>query len=318
MKQKNVVLSWIEKRRWYLITALFTSLVIFWPYNVFEGTSIWFLHYNMMTYNELGDFIGGITAPILSTVAIILLFKTYKSQKKELRLTQDALKSQQATTSLFNMFNILNEIVASLEAKVLTERNNPSSYTKETLNGRKLLARLYQQLHYYYRRANTYFQYNAATNSFDEYIKTVVDVKKGVLADDPDDFVYKIDKTGESLTVSKYLNTYITPSANMFFEGGIKDDIAHYIKYVEVIFEFIEKEFKKEDDKAFYYKVFRSQLSYEEIGLLFYWSFTITSGRFQAKMLRAKLLSQFEHLRLGDAEHINVYRCLMNHSMNPK
>jgi hypothetical protein len=73
-----------------LIISLIVIVLIFLPYDYIDGIEIFGFRLNTKDYDKLGEFIGGITAPI----AIVLLYLTYNSQKEELRSTQNVFKTQ--------------------------------------------------------------------------------------------------------------------------------------------------------------------------------------------------------------------------------
>lgn len=96
-------------------------LLIFIPYDSLEGKSVgrYIIHIN--SYSQLGEFIGGVTAPIISIAAFILLFLTYNSQKKELEETRNLLKKQNELmelqkfeTTFFNLLNSQKILVSNL------------------------------------------------------------------------------------------------------------------------------------------------------------------------------------------------------------
>jgi hypothetical protein len=69
----------------------------------------------------MGSYLSGVINPLLSIVAIILLWLTYKSQKAELHATQviskkqsDTLERQQFESTFFNLLEQLQSIVSSM------------------------------------------------------------------------------------------------------------------------------------------------------------------------------------------------------------
>ena len=102
----------------------FVLLTILFPYSVLNGINLFGFIIEVSNYNELGDFIGGITAPFLSIFALLLLYWTYHSQKQELLETRKILNDQnflitkqQFETTFFNMLNFHQQIIDAIKFK---------------------------------------------------------------------------------------------------------------------------------------------------------------------------------------------------------
>lgn len=77
--------------------VLLSFVALFLPYSVLDNVGSENYKIKISSYDGLGEFVGGITAPFLSLAAFILLYLTYNSQKEELSTTQDILKEQNTT-----------------------------------------------------------------------------------------------------------------------------------------------------------------------------------------------------------------------------
>ncbi len=125
------------------ITLLsFGIISIFIPFNLFDGLTFGKNVIHIGKYNELGDFINGVTSPFLSIAAFILLFLTYSSQKTELRLNRSILEKQnelinkqQFENTFFNLINLHNQIVNDID----TESIRRSAGFKETKEDRTIV-----------------------------------------------------------------------------------------------------------------------------------------------------------------------------------
>jgi len=82
-------------------------------------------------FGTYGDFIGGLLGTILSIVAVILVYRTYISQKEELSMTRNLLKQQQFENTFFNMLKVhqdlKNNISFDTENLIFREKDMPKS-----------------------------------------------------------------------------------------------------------------------------------------------------------------------------------------------
>lgn len=133
---------------------------IFLPFNIIDGFNLGKCTIHIGKYNELGDFIGGISTPFLSITAFILLYLTYSSQKKELQESRTILLSQnelinkqQFESTFFNMINLHNQIVAQIDTIHIRRTHNSKGITEEktTVMGRDCFVGFYEifrNIHY--------------------------------------------------------------------------------------------------------------------------------------------------------------------------
>jgi len=130
MKDKKSI-----KKDWGLIIAIGLLVLgifaLFIPFDRINGARIGTFTINIDRYNNLGEFIGGVTTPFLSIAAFILLFMTYKSQKEELKESQKILRNQselmnkqQFETTFFNLINLHNQITSQINT---TRVSHPKS-----------------------------------------------------------------------------------------------------------------------------------------------------------------------------------------------
>jgi len=61
-------------------------------------------------YENLPQYISGITAHFLSLVTVVLLWKTYQSQKKELKQAETLTKQQLFTTTFFELLKLFEAV----------------------------------------------------------------------------------------------------------------------------------------------------------------------------------------------------------------
>lgn len=107
---------------WVIVCILTLCLIlVFLPYDQLHGLELFGYHLNIEGYDKLGTFVGGITTPVISLAALVLLYITYQSQKEELQLSRDEVvqsrevfAKQQFESSFFQLLNVHLTIVNSL------------------------------------------------------------------------------------------------------------------------------------------------------------------------------------------------------------
>jgi len=138
---------------------------IFIPFNILDGFTLGRNVIHIGKYNELGDFVNGITSPFLSMAAFILLFLTYSSQKTELRLNRsilekqyEQLSKQQFESTFFNLLNLHNQIVNAITTVSIRRSSGSDGITTEDrriVTGRECFVFLYQQLRTTYHQISS-------------------------------------------------------------------------------------------------------------------------------------------------------------------
>jgi hypothetical protein len=312
--------QWI-KRNWLLVFFGFlTVVVILFPWRNLDGVELWGYRLHTWNYNELGDFVGGITTPVLSFIGVFLLYKTYISQRTELKATKKALRLQQSTTSLFSMINVLENILSNLEEKVLINLDQ----MEEAKGGRELINYFYGQIKFALKDIGGNYRYNLNTNLFDEYEvtkSTVTNTMDALLHNTQPEIENEMVQTSSSITVEKYRGK-IRAHIVMFFEKKEKGKnlvaLTPYFRYIESIIDFIDKQFVTQKEKDFYYKVFSSQFSNEELGLIYYYSMSFYQKTLFSKLVKSRFLRHLEGRSLPEREHLNIYRSRILHPQQQK
>jgi hypothetical protein len=242
--------------------------------------SLWGYHLDIKKYNELGDFIGGVTAPFLSTIAFVLIYLTYKSQKEELSQTRtiltrqtETIDRQQFETTLFNMLNLHQDIVKSIDL-IRKDRTLPelrqeragriAENPKETVSGRDCFKSFYEG----YKN---------------EYSKGVADKHKTGI------YEYK-EIINESY--KKYYRRH-------------QSDLGHYFRNLYHIFKLINK--ANINGKSEYASLVRAQLSSHELLMLFYNSLSDQGEKFKPLIEEFHILKGMPEDDLINENHKNLY-----------
>jgi hypothetical protein len=91
------IIDWIDRRKWVIIIILlvftFFAPILFTSFNIVDFSNT----------GEIGDTIGGITAPFVNLVAAFLVYISFREQIKANKLL--------SKESSFNYFNLTHEII---------------------------------------------------------------------------------------------------------------------------------------------------------------------------------------------------------------
>lgn len=282
MKKKKNNLSFIEEYKVYAIGA---TVAIIFLYALITYT------YNMSPikinpdFGSIGDFIGGILNPIFGFLGLFALLATIRLQNKELRnsskelkLTRKeahksskalnkqskSIKLQNFENTFFNMIDLHNEIVRSIDlsgsirinGKINSHEISSFIHGAFDSNSRASLVSIEKELKFLLYSYNSFPNYEEDSN-------------------------YKMNllKNQQNNTNELYLLFYKT----------YEPYLSHYFRNIYQILKFISN--AKDIDKKFYANIFRSQLSEYELRLLFY---NVASEMGREKAL--PLLIKFEFL----------------------
>ncbi|MFL0685770.1 MAG: putative phage abortive infection protein [Algoriphagus aquaeductus] len=261
------------KEYWLLILFVAIGITfIFIPYYKLDGIRFLTHELRIDKYNELGDFVGGITAPFLSLVALVLLYLTYKSQKQELSQTRqiltkqtETLNKQQFETTFFNMLNLHHEIVNNID---LIKKNRTNSA-------------------YHYIRDQ---EIPKTTEYGRDCFRTFFDGFKNAYN--------KIEKTGN-------YKEMINKSYTIFYKLH-QSDLGHYFRNLYHIFKLINKSDLK--NKKDYASLVRAQLSSHELLILFYNGLSYQGEKFKELCEEFQILKNMPFDELILEQHKNLYK----------
>jgi len=82
-----------------------------------------FLLLEITAQGQLGpvsEWLSGIITPFIALASYILLYRTYYSQKEELRLTRKTMDQQKFETTFFNMLNLFDNYAKNVRYKILS------------------------------------------------------------------------------------------------------------------------------------------------------------------------------------------------------
>lgn len=238
-----------------------------------------------------GDFIGGFLGTILTIIATVYIYKTYhsqkkelKSQKKELTLQRQLIAQQQFETTFFNMLNVHRELKKGLKLNYLDffDLSNELTYSDiyEGVNVFEKIASDYKDI---YKNLET-LHYNRSRISNRVVNNKLLDPQfLWNLSQDesnprPVMLAYEIDSDWNENN-----NKIETHKEKILFTFDLlymnyQNTLSHYCRNVYHILKFIRKT-EEEDiytkiDKTTFYKqyanILQSQLNVNEHFILFY------------------------------------------------
>ncbi|MBW8522747.1 putative phage abortive infection protein [Chryseobacterium chendengshani] len=277
-----------------LLLISFTTLLLFLK---FKDTNV------LGSLGTTGDFIGGYLGTIVSIFATYLIFITYSSQKKELKLQRDLFSQQKFETTFFNMLNVHNELKKNLFLDYRLKRVTGDSAEEDSENMRKFGVVKYGYLNgfeifEFLRNDFTKFYREFHIHDagvFDDQINSELVIKSLKEKFDEDDNFFKnlnedslnikpslayIDEWDENNNKLETHKNKILYLFSLYFDN-YQEIISHYCRNVYHILKFIreneELESKNYSDKKMAYKkykqyanIFQSQLNLNEQFLLFY------------------------------------------------
>lgn len=246
-----------------------------------------------------GDFIGGFLGTIVSIFATYLIFITYSSQKKELKLQRDLFAQQQFETTFFNMINVHSELKKNLRLNLKSkicniedyeEKNEDNSYSVSTY--KKVIVTDYVGVDVFKLirldleiLINDIIEYDVKTFGF-RIIKD--EIRKSIL------------KVKDQIEKEKVIKVYEEVSQNY------KSILYHYCRNSYHILKFIRRnELEHNKNLKSYADIFQSQLNSDELTILLYnfiwFSKNDQDDEFQPK----ELVKHFDLFQNADLKFFN-------------
>ena len=231
---------------------------------------------------QFGDFIGGLVGTLVALVGIILYYVALKEQRKELRIGQEVLKLQsEALNNQMIEFQKQNE-------EIVSTRKLYEQQTK-TMKKQQFDSNFYSLLSVYRSIKNNL---NSNIKNKDFFNTTYSELERGVIKLDDDPFHVTHNKI-----IDNYTHVYLNH----------RGKLSSYFKTVYRILKFIDDcDHLKDDEKIFYCKIFRAQISDDELLILYYNYQSIYGFRAQQLVLRYDLLKHVQRLsKIEFTKHFN-------------
>jgi len=229
-RQKNQV----ENYTMIYISVILGSLAIIFPIGVY-----YYFDFDVTHMGPTGDWLAGSSSPFLSFATFLILLATFKQQRKELDIAKKDSEDQRTTTAIqrfentfFQMMNLHNEIIRSIQV-VISNFKYPV-YPAYENNGQDNYDR------------EIFIGRNALENLYLNY-KSEYEHNCNLHID------YRIEEIKET-----YENWY----------SDKEHHIGHYYRSLYHMYNLIHT--SELDQKQYYAKLLRAQLSKSELLLLFY------------------------------------------------
>lgn len=186
------------------------------------------------TFDNLGtfgDWFNGMLSPIINIVVAMYVYRTYRSQKEEL----ENIKKQRCEETFFKMISLHHEIVNAINVEYFDGNDT------KTFKGR---------------------------NAIDHYKRRLSELLSG-----PGSVVVALGVKPKTKTKPKpelQLEAIKIAWNKLYYEENACFNLGHYFRNMYHIVKYIDKTTLSEDEKKFYIRILRAQLSSSEGVLLFY------------------------------------------------
>lgn len=274
-------------------------------------------YFNIFRINDLnteklghfGDFIGGFVGVVLTFLATIIIYTTYKSQKKELVLNRTLFSNQNFENTFFNMLKVHQDIKSEISINnfdFFTKDQTEYTDFKKGVRYNRVGRAFFKKIQLDFTRLVHHYPHTEL--KFDN----IEDINNRHSEEKIDVLFIKDLKTNPTLEKHKKLIKF---KYDIFF-NYYQDYLGDYLRNVYHILKFIskkkEEEIKNNDEKSastitdkykFYSDIFQSQMCYSELFLIFYNSFKFKKVRNYIKEF--DFIENLYSRNLLDEFHIN-------------
>jgi Putative phage abortive infection protein len=237
------------------------------------------------------SYIGTVVAGVASVIGVVLLYKTYISQKQELQATQQALRLQKVDSAFFSMLSLLQEIVNGMSDTISLSKGG-----EEVIRARAYLKAALKELHNSLDHGTLNMRPNPLTGFFNPYSPPYVD--NDVVVDE--EFVNYDVSVGYGELIEEVAKKY-----EIFYIGHQKN-LGHYFRYVYNILKYIldSDNALNPVDRKRYLGILQSQLSNDELGLIFYNVLSKHGRNSKGQFKFLKLLDEYKLLENMDRQSL--------------
>jgi hypothetical protein len=250
------------------LAVILVGIIIFLKYGSWDASKV--LDESKM--GEFGDFIGGIAGTLVALVGVILYYVALTEQRNEIKINQQALNLQ---------INALNHQITEFQAQ-----------KEELISTRKI-----------YEQQTKTMRNQQFDSNFYSLLNVYLSIKNNLNENDVDhDFFFSFYNELFASVTKTYSDTFhetyskvIENYTNVYLKH--RGQLSSYFKTIYRLLKFVDEcEHLQKDEKSFYSKIIRSQISDNELLVLYYNYHSIYGVKAQSLVLKYQLLKHIQRL----------------------
>lgn len=261
-EKTGILLSFIS------LAILIVAIFIFLYFGSWQKSSI----IDEPTIAQFGDFVGGVIGTLVAFIGIILYYVALTEQRNDIKINQRALNLQ---------INALDHQTIEFQAQkeeLISTRKIYEQQTK-TMKNQQFDSNFYSLLNVYVSIKNNL---NESDENHDFFNSIYEELTQGIQKSENETFY---------VTHKKIIEYY----TNIYF--NYRGRISPYFKTIYRLLMFVDDcDHLKEDEKVFYSKIVRSQISDNELLFLYYNYHSIYGTKAQPPVLKYRLLKHIQRL----------------------
>jgi hypothetical protein len=279
---------------------------------IFEPTiNIYFqsVKSNIETESKFGDWFGGVIGTIISGITLIVVYITFISQRKELKVTQNQLQTQQFETVFFKMLDTIYTIGRDIQKEGFDGIGSGNEYRYDDF-----FIGFIRHMDYYYKNSEQNDNFVSLVN---QSVRKISEENENVFRhpENPHGLVPNIsvvfrewreqDNKNEEIFLG-YLYYYL------FIEQS-DSKLGHFFRYLYNSIKYIESEIQDHNTRKTYVNLIQSQLSNYQLIVLFYSCFSRVSYNSKGEPEVKELLDKYEFFQnllpryFLDVKHKELY-----------
>lgn len=276
-----------KRLSWFGIVLLILSPIIF---IIFRSWDFSFT-LDEAKVGQFGDFVGGVIGSVFAFVGVILYYVALNEQRKDIKINKKALSLQ---------IQALNQQITEFQAQTEELQETRKVYEEQT--------KLYrQQTHYYNQQVVELKNQTQIANlqRFDKCFYNMLNVFIHVRERDANELRTLFASICDN-NYSEKLNKRCTEVLSYYEECFYKEYpvLSRYFKTIHRLFKLIESSHLEEQEKIHYAKILRSQLTIQDLTILYYAYFSDVVSNVKAFTLTYGI---FDDLTIFDKIELDLF-----------